>query len=82
MGGQLEKGTDLLTAEVSTEPRRGKRRRADERGMTTAEYAVGTVASVTVVGTLIKIFSDENFRNLLWELLKFIFELIMKLIAG
>lgn len=41
----------------------------DERGMTTAEYAVGTVAAVTLGGVLIKVVTDPS-----------IFELILKII--
>lgn len=41
-----------------------------QRGMTTAEYAVGTVAAVTFVGVLIKVLRDPA-----------VFELIMKLIT-
>lgn len=47
-----------------------------ERGMTTAEYAVGTVATVTFAGVLIKIFSDPELQALLWELIKWIIKMI------
>lgn len=48
----------------------------DDRGMTTAEYAVGTVAAATLGGVLIKVFSDESVISLilkiiLWILKKF-----------
>lgn len=41
----------------------------DDRGMTTAEYAVGTVAAATLAGVLIKVVSDTE-----------VFELILKII--
>jgi Protein of unknown function (DUF4244) len=50
---------------------RAQRRLAhDERGMTTAEYAVGTVASCSFAGVLLKLLSEP------WvgDLLKDVFE--------
>lgn len=45
----------------------------DERGMATAEYAVGTVAAASFGAVLIKILTDEELQRLLLELiLKFI----------
>ncbi len=46
-----------------------RRRRADDRGMTTAEYAVGTIAAVTFAGVLIKVLSDPSIRSLLLNLI-------------
>ncbi|GAB3625151.1 hypothetical protein GCM10027418_32380 [Mariniluteicoccus endophyticus] len=40
----------------------------DERGMTTAEYAVGIVAACTLAGVLITVVSMPEFRQLMWEL--------------
>ncbi|WP_040320322.1 DUF4244 domain-containing protein [Aeromicrobium marinum] len=40
------------------------RTRPDERGMTTAEYAVGTVGACTVGGVLVKIGQSEWFGDL------------------
>lgn len=54
-------------------------RRRDERGMTTAEYAVGTVAAASFAGVLIKIFTDPKFQELLWALLQAIFDWIRQL---
>ena len=48
----------------------------DERGMTTAEYAVGTVAAVSFGGVLIKILTDENIRNLILQIILWILETI------
>lgn len=46
------------------------RRLVDERGLTTAEYAVGTVAAAGLGGVLIKLLTSDTVRNLLWELMK------------
>lgn len=45
------------------------RLRGDERGMTTAEYAVGTVAVAGLGGLLIKLLSSDEMRNLLWTII-------------
>jgi uncharacterized membrane protein YdcZ (DUF606 family) len=37
--------------------------------MSTAEYAVGTVAAVGLGGILVKILSSDEMRNLLWNLI-------------
>ncbi len=39
----------------------------DERGLTTAEYAVGTVAAAGLGGMLIKVLTSPEVRNLLWK---------------
>ena len=39
-------------------------------GLTTAEYAVGTVAAAGLGGVLIKLLTSDTVRNLLWELLR------------
>lgn len=57
-------------------------RRHDERGMTTAEYAVGTVATVSVVGVLLSIINNEEFRRFLWELIQAILRIIIQMITG
>lgn len=59
---------------VRTLPERSRvtsraRRSHDDRGMTTAEYAVGTVAAATLAGILIKVFTDPRVQQLLLELL-------------
>lgn len=48
----------------------------DERGMTTAEYAVGTVGAVTAAGALIWIFQEPWFRELLMAVIKAIILLV------
>jgi Flp pilus assembly pilin Flp len=40
----------------------------DERGMTTVEYAMGTVAAAGLGGMLIKLLTSETVRNLIWGL--------------
>jgi hypothetical protein len=42
--------------------------RQDDAGMTTAEYAVGTVAAAGFGGILIKLLTSEEMRNALWTL--------------
>ncbi len=59
-----------------------ERRRRDERGMTTAEYAVGTVAAVSFGGVLIKILTDENLRNLILRILVWILETVSGVVMG
>ncbi len=44
-----------------------QRLRSDERGMTTAEYAVGTVAAAGFGGILIKVLTSPEVRNLIWK---------------
>ncbi len=70
---QIRNGDDLRTHAG----RRGRlaiaaawhRIRNDERGMSTAEYAVGTVAAVGLGGLLVKILSSEEMRQLLWSII-------------
>ncbi|MDR1237281.1 MAG: DUF4244 domain-containing protein [Propionibacteriaceae bacterium] len=54
----------------------------DERGMTTAEYAVGTVASVSIVGILIAIIQNPAFRELVMNLVGLLFDLIVRAMGG
>ena len=44
-----------------------QRMRNDERGLTTAEYAVGTVAAAGFGGVLIKVLTSPEVRNLIWK---------------
>ncbi|MFA7323791.1 MAG: DUF4244 domain-containing protein [Candidatus Nanopelagicales bacterium] len=46
-----------------------QRVRLDEQGMTTAEYAVGTVAAAGLGGVLIKILTSSEVRNLIWKVM-------------
>ena len=43
--------------------------RDDEQGMSTAEYAVGTVAVAGLGGLLLKLLTSEQFAALLWQVL-------------
>ena len=53
-------------------PRRRHRphRHGSERGMTTAEYTVGTLGACTVGGVLVKIGQSEWFGDLVKDLLE------------
>lgn len=55
-----------------------RRRAHDERGMTTAEYAVGTIAAASFAGILIKILTDPTIQALLLELLSLILRHFMR----
>lgn len=68
--------THTLPANITLLPAATKpaRRRRDERGMTTAEYAVGTIAAASFAGILIKIITDPAFQALLWQLIQTILQ--------
>jgi hypothetical protein len=53
-----------------------KARLTDDRGMTTAEYAVGTVAVAGLGGILIKLLTSDTVRDLLWGIFKGAFSFI------
>ena len=57
-------------------------RRRDQRGMTTAEYAVGTVATVSMVGVLIGILNNPDFQRILWEIIKAIIGVVLRAVTG
>lgn len=57
-------------------------RRHDQRGMTTAEYAVGTVATVSMVGVLIGILNNPDFQRILWEIIKAVIQVILRAVTG
>ena len=42
----------------------------DEAGMTTAEYAVGTVAAVGFGGLLVKLLTSPEAQQLLWMIIQ------------
>jgi Flp pilus assembly pilin Flp len=42
----------------------------DERGLTTAEYAIGTVAVAGLGGVLLKLLTSDLVRDLLWNVIK------------
>jgi Flp pilus assembly pilin Flp len=39
-----------------------------EEGMTTVEYAVGTVAAASLGGILLKMLSSQDVQDLLWKI--------------
>ncbi|MFM1966735.1 MAG: hypothetical protein RL134_2460 [Actinomycetota bacterium] len=43
--------------------------RREDAGMTTVEYAVGTVAAASFGGLLIKLLMSDEARNLVWGLI-------------
>ena len=45
------------------------RLRAEEDGLSTAEYAVGTVAAAGLGGVLIKLLTSPEVRDLIWSVL-------------
>lgn len=53
-----------------------------QRGMTTAEYAVGTVAIATGVGVLIKVLSDPKFQDALWVVIQALIKVIQGFFGG
>jgi hypothetical protein len=42
----------------------------DDSGMTTAEYAVGTIAAAGLGGLLIKIFTSPEMQDLIWKMIQ------------
>lgn len=57
-------------------PRRAAVRRLAERGLTTIEYAIGLVAAATVALTLLRIFNDNRFFEILWEWVVGVFDML------
>lgn len=49
----------------------------DDAGLTTAEYAVGTVAAAGLGGLLIKLLTSPQVRDLLWGLISSAFSSIL-----
>ncbi len=60
-------------------PNKGLKRVRNERGITTAEYAVGTVAAVSIVGILLKIVTSPEFAKVIMQIIKWVVEIITKL---
>jgi hypothetical protein len=42
----------------------------DESGMTTVEYAIGTVAAASLGGILLKMFSSPEIQSLIWKVIE------------
>ena len=54
----------------------------DQRGMTTAEYAVGTVATVSFVGIILAIISNPDFRDAVWKIILVIIKVVIQAMGG
>ena len=54
---------------MNTKPAKLMRTLKDETGLTTAEYAVGTVAVAGLGGVLIKLLTSDSVRDLIWSLI-------------
>ena len=52
------------------------RRLRDDEGLTTAEYAVGTVAVAGLGGLLIKLLTSDAARDLIWSVVRSAFSSI------
>ena len=50
--------------------------RTDERGLTTAEYAVGTCAVTGLAGLLLRILTGQDMVNLIWKIITHAFSRI------
>jgi len=59
MGGQKGESMKKLWARITE----------DEAGLSTAEYAVGTVAAAGLGGVLIKLLTSNEVRDLIWTVL-------------
>lgn len=67
---QTTLSTDLVALAVTPQSTTHRRTRSrNERGMTTAEYAVGTIAAASFAGVLIKILTDPQIQATLLDLL-------------
>lgn len=73
--GAMAVTTDAAAA-VRIAPRRAARRRLAERGLTTIEYAIGLVAAATVALTLLRVFNDNRFFEILWEWVVGVFNML------
>ncbi|MGL5406908.1 MAG: DUF4244 domain-containing protein [Propionibacteriaceae bacterium] len=50
-----------------------------ERGMATAEYAVATLAALTLGGVLLKVMMDGRIFELLLKIIQFVFQHVLKM---
>lgn len=53
------------------------RLREAEQGMTTTEYAVGTVAVASFAGLLVKLLTSPEVQALVFKVLQYAFELVL-----
>lgn len=49
----------------------------DDSGMSTAEYAVGTVAAASLGGVLIKLVTSPEVRDLIWRIFQAAFDFLL-----
>ncbi|MFT4108930.1 DUF4244 domain-containing protein [Propionicimonas sp.] len=68
-----------LVASVGGPPHSGCR---DSRGMTTAEYAVGTVATVSFVGIILAIINNAEFQDAVWKIIQVLIRLVIQAMGG
>jgi hypothetical protein len=48
----------------------------NEEGMTTAEYAVGTVAAAGLGGVLLKLLTSQEVQDLIWKIVQHAFKFL------
>jgi hypothetical protein len=48
----------------------------DDQGMTTAEYAVGTVAAAGLGGVLLKLLTSPEVQDLIWKIVQHAFSFL------
>lgn len=49
----------------------------DDSGMSTAEYAVGTVAAASLGGVLLKLLTSPEIRDLIWRIIQAAFDFLL-----
>nr|WP_300143422.1 DUF4244 domain-containing protein [Propionicimonas sp.] len=54
----------------------------NQKGMTTAEYAVGTVATVSFVGIILAIINNPEFQKAIWQVVLAIIKVVMQTLGG
>ncbi len=64
-GSVQGQATELVTQPSRAERRRAAVRRAGQRGMVTAEYAVGILAAIALALVLLKVVNDNEFFTVL-----------------
>ena len=79
--GELARFTEIEVA-MKAEARCEAARRRDERGLTTAEYAMGVVMVVVFIGVVIAALKMGFFSQLVQTLVGAIFKMLMRVIGG
>ncbi len=62
---------------VTSHVARIRKHMKNDDGLSTAEYAVGTVAAAGLGGVLIKLLTSDEVRNLIWTLVSGAFETML-----